>query len=125
VPAPDFLDRILGFFADPGLGFVQAMLTFSNARENLLAQASAQTSYGIRIQCTPMSIVAGRPRGCAGVAASMGLPLNVTVAMRRISSGMVRRVSRTLQAQPTRGVTASTERSAVSGGGRPWRGAKG
>ncbi len=45
VPAPDFLDRTLAFFADAGLGFVQAMVTFSNTRENLLAEASAQTSY--------------------------------------------------------------------------------
>ena len=45
VPAPAFLNRTLGFFADQRVGFVQTMMTFSNARENALAEASAQTSY--------------------------------------------------------------------------------
>lgn len=44
-PEPDFLTRTLGFFADPRIGFVQAMVTFSNQDEGLFAQASAQTAF--------------------------------------------------------------------------------
>ena len=42
-PHPEFLDRTLGFFEDPGIGFVQAMQTFGNGNDGLIAQASAQT----------------------------------------------------------------------------------
>ena len=42
---PDFLDRTLGFFADPGIGFVQAMQTFFNGGKNLVSRAAAETTY--------------------------------------------------------------------------------
>lgn len=43
-PCADFLERTLGPFADPEVGFVQAMLTFSNHGESLVARASAETA---------------------------------------------------------------------------------
>ena len=42
-PQPEFLDRTLGFFKDPRIGFVQVMLTFCNGKDGLIPQASAQT----------------------------------------------------------------------------------
>ena len=44
-PTPDFLDKTLGFFADDGVGFVQAMQTFSNCRENLVTRAAAEATH--------------------------------------------------------------------------------
>jgi cellulose synthase (UDP-forming) len=44
VPAPDFLERSLGHFANPRLGFVQVMLTFANKQESWVAQAAMETS---------------------------------------------------------------------------------
>jgi cellulose synthase (UDP-forming) len=43
-PGPDFLERTLGYFADPEIGFVQAMVTFSNQDESLVARASIETA---------------------------------------------------------------------------------
>ncbi len=42
---PDFLDRSLGYFSDPEVGFVQVMNTFSNAGENIFARAACETAY--------------------------------------------------------------------------------
>ena len=44
VPAPDFLQRSIGLFADPKMGFVQVMLTFANGEESWVAQAAIETS---------------------------------------------------------------------------------
>jgi cellulose synthase (UDP-forming) len=44
VPAPDFLERSLGHFSDPRVGFVQVMLTFANSQESWVAQAAMETS---------------------------------------------------------------------------------
>lgn len=44
VPEPDFLERTLGHFADPRVGFVQVMITFSNSDQSWVAQAAAETS---------------------------------------------------------------------------------
>jgi cellulose synthase/poly-beta-1,6-N-acetylglucosamine synthase-like glycosyltransferase len=44
VPEPDFLERSSGLFADPEVGFVQVMLTFSNGEESWVAQAAIETS---------------------------------------------------------------------------------
>jgi cellulose synthase (UDP-forming) len=43
-PAPDFLERSLGHFTDPCMGFVQVMLTFGNYKESWVAQAAMETS---------------------------------------------------------------------------------
>jgi cellulose synthase (UDP-forming) len=44
VPRPDFLGRALGWFADPGVGFVQTMVTFSNSGTSWVARAAAHTA---------------------------------------------------------------------------------
>lgn len=43
-PHADFLERVVGHFADPKIGFVQVMLTFDNHREGWVASAAADTS---------------------------------------------------------------------------------
>jgi cellulose synthase (UDP-forming) len=44
VPEPDFLQRTLGFFADPTIGFVQVMPTFYNIQKGWVARAAMETS---------------------------------------------------------------------------------
>jgi cellulose synthase/poly-beta-1,6-N-acetylglucosamine synthase-like glycosyltransferase len=44
VPRPDFLNRTLGHFQDPQVGFVQAMQTFSNQGDGIIAKAAVETS---------------------------------------------------------------------------------
>ena len=44
VPEPDFLERTLGYFQDPQMGFVQVMLTFKNGAESWVAKAAIETS---------------------------------------------------------------------------------
>ena len=44
VPEPDFLERSIGLFNDPKMGFVQVMLTFANGEESWVAQAAIETS---------------------------------------------------------------------------------
>jgi cellulose synthase (UDP-forming) len=44
VPQADFLERSLGHFTDPEVGFVQVMLTFANGGESWVAQAAIETS---------------------------------------------------------------------------------
>jgi len=43
VPEPEFLERTLGHFRDPGLGFVQVMLSFSNGNASWIARASSES----------------------------------------------------------------------------------
>jgi cellulose synthase (UDP-forming) len=43
-PNPDYLTRALQPFADPNVGFVQVMVTFSNQGESWVARAAAETS---------------------------------------------------------------------------------
>ncbi len=43
-PKADFLERTLGCFADPTIGFVQVMLTFENQQDGWVAQAAADSS---------------------------------------------------------------------------------
>jgi cellulose synthase/poly-beta-1,6-N-acetylglucosamine synthase-like glycosyltransferase len=43
-PQPDFLERTLDHFKDPQVGFVQAMQTYNNGSDGLIAQAAVQTS---------------------------------------------------------------------------------
>lgn len=44
VPAPHFLERTLGYFTDPQMGFVQVMLTFNNSGEGWVARSAMETS---------------------------------------------------------------------------------
>lgn len=43
-PRPDFLEKSLGYFVDPRLGFVQVMLTFRNFGESWVAHAASESS---------------------------------------------------------------------------------
>ena len=44
-PQPEFLERALPHFADPGIGFVQVMLTFSNRSSSWTARAAIETTH--------------------------------------------------------------------------------
>jgi cellulose synthase (UDP-forming) len=43
-PTPDFLERTLGYFADPDVGFVQVMLTFENGEQSWFARAAKEST---------------------------------------------------------------------------------
>lgn len=45
VPAPDILDRLLPYFQDDKVGFVQAVQAYYNLGENIIAKASAQQTF--------------------------------------------------------------------------------
>jgi cellulose synthase (UDP-forming) len=45
VPFPHFLERTLGYFADPDVGFVVAPQVYGNMRESFVARGAAQMSY--------------------------------------------------------------------------------
>lgn len=47
VPSPDFLDAVLGAFADPAVAFVQSAVAFHNAGDSLVARASAEQAYDV------------------------------------------------------------------------------
>ncbi|HSM57576.1 MAG TPA: cellulose synthase catalytic subunit [Candidatus Sulfomarinibacteraceae bacterium] len=44
VPTPDFLERTVGHFNDPEIGFVQVMLTFDNGDQSWVARSAMETS---------------------------------------------------------------------------------
>jgi cellulose synthase (UDP-forming) len=46
VPEPEFLDRVLGHFDDPDVGFVQVVQAYHNQDASFVARASAEQSYG-------------------------------------------------------------------------------
>jgi cellulose synthase (UDP-forming) len=43
-PRPDFLEKSLGYFDDPKMGFVQVMLTFYNFNESWVARSAMESS---------------------------------------------------------------------------------
>ena len=45
VPSPEFLERSLGYFAAPNVGFVVAPQVYGNLRESFIARASAFQAY--------------------------------------------------------------------------------
>ena len=46
VAEPQFLDRVLGHFDDPDVGFVQVVQAYHNQASSFVARASAEQSYG-------------------------------------------------------------------------------
>jgi len=46
IPEPQFLDRVLGHFGDPRVGFVQVVQGYYNQSESLVARAGAEQTYG-------------------------------------------------------------------------------
>ncbi|WP_162418338.1 glycosyltransferase [Cyclobacterium roseum] len=45
VPAPDFLDKVLPYFQDPKIGYVQVVQAYKNQYETLIAKAAAEQTY--------------------------------------------------------------------------------
>jgi cellulose synthase (UDP-forming) len=45
VPFPEFLDRVLGHFDDPAVGFVQVSQAYYNQRRSLVARGAAEQTY--------------------------------------------------------------------------------
>jgi cellulose synthase (UDP-forming) len=45
VPFPEFLDRVLGYFDDPRVGFVQVAQTYYNAPRSFVAHAAAEQTF--------------------------------------------------------------------------------
>ena len=45
IPFPEFLDRVLGYFSDPEVGFVQVSQAYYNAGESFVARAAAEQTF--------------------------------------------------------------------------------
>ncbi len=45
VPAPDFLDHVMPYFADPQVGFVQVVQAYGNQAESWVARGAAEQTY--------------------------------------------------------------------------------
>ena len=45
IPFPQILDRVLGHFDDPEIGFVQVAQAYGNARESFVARAAAEQTF--------------------------------------------------------------------------------
>jgi cellulose synthase (UDP-forming) len=45
IPFPNFLHRVLGFFTDPEVGFVQVSQAYHNAGESFVARAAAEQTF--------------------------------------------------------------------------------
>lgn len=45
IPFPQFLDRVLGYFDDPEVGFVQVAQAYGNARESFVARGAAEQTF--------------------------------------------------------------------------------
>lgn len=46
VPDPSFLEKVLGYFDDPRVGYVQAPQAYSNQAQSLVARGAAEETYG-------------------------------------------------------------------------------
>jgi cellulose synthase/poly-beta-1,6-N-acetylglucosamine synthase-like glycosyltransferase len=45
IPSPEYLERTVGYFSDPRVGFVQTLITFNPKPGFWIAQAACETSY--------------------------------------------------------------------------------
>ncbi|MDX1761663.1 MAG: glycosyltransferase, partial [Christiangramia sp.] len=45
IPDPDFLDRTVPYFSDPGIGFVQTVQGYYNTKETLVARGAAEQTF--------------------------------------------------------------------------------
>jgi cellulose synthase (UDP-forming) len=45
IPFPEFLERVLGYFDDPAVGFVQVAQTYHNASRSFVARAAAEQTF--------------------------------------------------------------------------------
>lgn len=46
IAAPEFLDRVVGQFTDPDVGFVQVVQAYHNQNSSFIARAAAEQTYG-------------------------------------------------------------------------------
>jgi cellulose synthase (UDP-forming) len=60
VARPDFLDRVLGQFRDPSVGYVQAAQVYYNQRASFVARGAAEETYGF-YSAVQMASAAGYP----------------------------------------------------------------
>lgn len=44
-PTPDFLDKVVDYFADPTVGYVQVVQAYGNQQESLIARGAAEQTY--------------------------------------------------------------------------------
>ncbi|WP_084447558.1 glycosyltransferase [Hymenobacter roseosalivarius] len=44
-PTPDFLDKVVAYFADPTVGYVQVVQAYGNQQESLIARGAAEQTY--------------------------------------------------------------------------------
>jgi cellulose synthase (UDP-forming) len=45
VPVPEFLDRVLAYFEDPSIGYVQCVQAYGNQKESFIARGAAEQTY--------------------------------------------------------------------------------
>jgi cellulose synthase/poly-beta-1,6-N-acetylglucosamine synthase-like glycosyltransferase len=45
VPVPEFIDRVLPYFEDPSIGFVQCVQAYGNQSESIIARGAAEQTY--------------------------------------------------------------------------------
>jgi cellulose synthase/poly-beta-1,6-N-acetylglucosamine synthase-like glycosyltransferase len=66
VPARDFLTRLLGFFNDPSVGFVQAAQVYYNQGASFVARGAAEETYGYYSSIQMTAYAMGHPivTGC-------------------------------------------------------------
>ncbi len=66
VPEPDFLSRILGYFDDPAVGYVQAAQVYYNQPASFIARGAAEETYAYYSSVQETSYALGYPvvTGC-------------------------------------------------------------
>lgn len=61
VPEPDYLDRTLGYFRDPGIGYVQAPQVYYNEGASFIARGAAEETYDYYSSHQMASYALGHP----------------------------------------------------------------
>ena len=66
IPDPDFLSRVVGYFADASVGYVQAAQIYYNQRASFIAQGAAEETYAYYSSLQQASYALGYPivTGC-------------------------------------------------------------
>ena len=77
VPSVDFLEKTLGYFSDPSIGFAQVMLTFSNRDQSWVAAAASETSLDYY---NPTS------RGASGIGGATMMGSNALIRRKALES---------------------------------------
>ena len=99
VPFPGFLDRVLGHFRDPGVGFVQVAQAYYNQGRSFVARAAAEQTYafygptmmGLHGHASPLAIGANctfRREALASIGGhGIGLAEDLVTAIRLHAGG--------------------------------------